>query len=285
MKKPFIFIVLLLISMSLFSQDFFTGGNRNVYFNEALESLNSSVAEFTSPFVNNALKILLGEKDLLDRELDIFSLAQLNNEHLRLLRNMVYAKHGMRFTSQDLNSYFSRFSWYNPVHANVDNLLTNMDKQNIRLIQAFENRNENFAGVNLGDAAGVWSSMFYMASGWPDRFVIYPNNRLEFIYSQMRELRVIYGLNGRYAIRGNVLIFTVTEITFFTNDSQLDYSGAFGYDWNQSDLNTMVLQNPIEYRFSVSGITVTNNGGWPQDTLIIGGKNFYRLSTDVNDKN
>jgi hypothetical protein len=106
----------------LFAQDSSVFHDERGDFNRLLRSYNSSIFDFASIFSSDALRILLGEVDILNSrylELDIFSLSQLDNHSLRLLRNMIYARHGYRFSSPDLTAFFSRFGWYNPRFDNV----------------------------------------------------------------------------------------------------------------------------------------------------------------------
>ena len=63
-----------------------------------------------------AERVQKGDLSLLDADFGIsdFELAQMDNTELRLLRNMVYAKHGHSFNSKDLKDFFSQFKWYVP---------------------------------------------------------------------------------------------------------------------------------------------------------------------------
>jgi hypothetical protein len=260
---------------------------------EALNSYNNSIFEFAGLFSSNALKILLGEVDLLSgrySNLDIFSLAQLDNRNLRLLRNMVYARHGYIFNSPDLISYFRRFEWYNPRLNNVDNLLTDVDRFNIQAIQAFENMNENSQNIILSNTIGVWQTSPAMASGWSDRFVFHPANRLEFYFSQMRHVSLIFGTNGSYTIRGNVLIYSVTQMYIIMNNSEIIYI-FFGHQWEDTTLNIITFERPIVFKFPITNIETRS---WTYDdsdeiifsreTITIGGRDFFKMRDDVNDK-
>lgn len=63
---------------------------------------------------------------------------------LRIKRNEIFAKHGYIFKSKDLADYFSKFDWYNPTNQNVDSLLTEADRANIKLIIEIENEIKNY---------------------------------------------------------------------------------------------------------------------------------------------
>jgi hypothetical protein len=287
MKKIIIYLLVFLNTIGLFSQDFFVNGEKGVNFNNALTSYNSSIFEFSSIFSSNSMKLLLGETELLYTRypiLDIFSLAQLDNQHLRLLRNMIYARYGYRFNSQDLITYFSHFDWYNPRFDNVDNYLTDNDRSVIQLIQSFENRNENLPNIVWNNPIGIWQDGPIMAAGWSDRFVIHPNNRLEFYFSQMREMALILGLNGSYIIKGNVLIYSVSQIYIMMNDSEINSNAAFGYQWKNTTYNTLTLETPIVYKFPITNVVTREIfEGVTREVLIIG-RNFFKMENNVNQK-
>jgi hypothetical protein len=92
-KVVFLFVIVLNVSL-LFSQNIFDENNSKEDLNKVLEDYNRSSNALERIFNNNLLRILLGEKELLDKNLDIFLLAQTDNKYLRLLRNMIYAKYG-----------------------------------------------------------------------------------------------------------------------------------------------------------------------------------------------
>ena len=201
MKKSILCLLVCLNLTGLFAQ---TGSTIGSNYGRLLDSLNSSLSRFDSIFSGNALKILLGETDILGSRylrLDIFSLSQLNNSNLRLLRNMIYARHGYRFNSTDLIAYFGSFDWYTPKFDNVDSLLTDIDKYHIQMIQAFEGRNENLPFIVPGSITGFWQDSPAVASGYSDRFIFHPDNRLEFHFSEMQMMPVISWLNGHYEIK------------------------------------------------------------------------------------
>jgi hypothetical protein len=78
---------------------------------------------------------------------------ELDKEELRLLRNTIYAKHGYKFNSPDLQQHFSQFSWYNGTKTNVEDILTENDKENIRLIQKIE---ANYPDLPHENLSGCW---------------------------------------------------------------------------------------------------------------------------------
>lgn len=61
-----------------------------------------------------------------------------SKEVLVIMRNEIFARHGYIFKRADLHNHFAKKSWYNPQHSDVSHLLTQVEKDNIRLIKAFE---------------------------------------------------------------------------------------------------------------------------------------------------
>jgi hypothetical protein len=254
-------------------------------FTKALDLYRSSLLELNG---DQAIRILLGEKELLDKYLDIFSLGKINRKQYRLIRNMIYAKYGYIFKTPDLARYFSRYDWYKPVYANVDNLLTAVDRYNLKIIQAFESMSENTSTVSWNHRrTGIWQASPMMAAGWSSRFVIYPDNRLEYYDSQMRQLPLRVGMTGLYTIKGNVLEFHVNKMFFSVHDSTIEANGVSGYSWENSNQNTITFVKPIIYRFPVSAIFTKNFG--PDDdstreTITFGGQEYYKMSDNVEDR-
>lgn len=62
----------------------------------------------------------------------------LAKSHLRLLRNTVFARHGMQFKDDVLRSHFAKKSWYSINSSYSHSLLTEMDKKNVNLIKVEE---------------------------------------------------------------------------------------------------------------------------------------------------
>lgn len=69
-------------------------------------------------------------------------LAGLSQEQLRLARNEIYARHGRKFKTKELQDYFNSKSWYTgTIESNAfkDDYLNAYEKENIKLIQSLEN--------------------------------------------------------------------------------------------------------------------------------------------------
>lgn len=62
---------------------------------------------------------------------------------LRLMRNEIYMRHNYIFAFQDLTNYALSFPCYKPINSDVNDMLTNVELTNIRLILQYENENES----------------------------------------------------------------------------------------------------------------------------------------------
>jgi hypothetical protein len=88
------------------------------------------------------------EKILRGESLTISDISGLSNYERRILRNVNFAKYGRKYEKNvDLNTYFNSRPWYKPHDDYNDNLLTQVDKDNIKLI--YENEN-GVANSNTG---------------------------------------------------------------------------------------------------------------------------------------
>lgn len=86
-------------------------------------------------FAYNGLKF-----SKLDSKLSESDLNDLDKSQLRLMRNAVYARHGRTFKSVDLQSLWECYTWYKKNPNYSDNLLSDIDKYNIDLIQKYESK-------------------------------------------------------------------------------------------------------------------------------------------------
>lgn len=92
----------------------------------------------TTTSVNAASKT--GQETILSTKIDSVEICKMTSADLRLLRNEIFARHGYIFKSQDLTDYFSKFEWYqqNLTLAEVEKVLTDIDRYNISLIKSIE---------------------------------------------------------------------------------------------------------------------------------------------------
>ena len=69
---------------------------------------------------------------LLDKE----ELEKMTKADLKIMRNEIYARYHLKFTAGgQMETYFKKEGWYRGHYDNVDNFLTGLEKENIRLIK------------------------------------------------------------------------------------------------------------------------------------------------------
>ena len=61
-----------------------------------------------------------------------------SSRELRIMRNYIFARHGYIFKSDDLRQYFSQYDWYTPISRNITKELSKIERDNIKLIEAYE---------------------------------------------------------------------------------------------------------------------------------------------------
>ena len=64
--------------------------------------------------------------------------ANMTKSDLRLMRNEIYARHGYAFKMKDMRAYFDNQDWYMPLHTDIRNMLTEVEKKNVELIKRYE---------------------------------------------------------------------------------------------------------------------------------------------------
>ncbi len=78
-----------------------------------------------------------------DRPLSVEDVENLNGWELKIMRNEIYARHGYIFKTAEMKEYFKAQRWYEPKYENVDDMITKVEKENIKLIKRYESRQGN----------------------------------------------------------------------------------------------------------------------------------------------
>jgi hypothetical protein len=116
------------------------GDNRLVITMTNVEPLYNDIIEITGggPIYSRGPVVFPSSywynKSVISRERIIF----LSSSQLRILRNLIFAVHGYKFRSADLQEYFGREDWYKPSDSFSDSDLNSFERQNIALIQELE---------------------------------------------------------------------------------------------------------------------------------------------------
>lgn len=89
------------------------------------------------------------DRQLLEKNVstDILKTKDVDNQskqRLRMLRNLIYARHGYTFKNKDVRNVFEAYDWYLPVAADVRDLLSPIEKQNEALMKRYEDYAKSF---------------------------------------------------------------------------------------------------------------------------------------------
>ena len=108
--------------------------------------------------------IYLGHWELLTKPVKLRHLIGRSPEELRIIRNTPFARHGYRFSSEDLHAHFHQFSWYASETKNVE--LIEVENDNVHLIRSIEQNHasrdlaELYRALSLGEAESFETSVF-----------------------------------------------------------------------------------------------------------------------------
>ncbi|GHV93452.1 hypothetical protein AGMMS50268_39550 [Spirochaetia bacterium] len=186
---------------------------------------------------NGLLRLLDNSNSLHDMDL-----ALLSKEKLRLLRNTIYAKHGLIFNSADLQRHFSQFDWYKPLFRNVDDKLSPMDEINLRAIQAYENMVPNY-NVRVGDLTGLWLGSYPVAAGYLNSMTISEDGAIEIGYNEMSP-KVALHSSGSCRIENGFLVIDITK-------QRVHFGEYFTDEWlskpmaGDSKIATLTYNKPV----------------------------------------
>lgn len=102
---------------------------------------NTSRKILSETIVYQLNEIIYCDKDEEKEELTKKMLPNLHKPELRVARNLIFARHGYIFKSQDLKDLFSTFNWYEPqVEDSTSIVLTPEEKFFVEQIQACESK-------------------------------------------------------------------------------------------------------------------------------------------------
>jgi len=113
-------------------------GKWNSGFDIELGMISSALGEAVNWDPSAKKRSPLEDHRLLDKLITVKHLENLSSRDLRIVRNMIFARHGRPFKSKILQKYFDRMSWYKIDHNYTDDRLTEIDKKNIKIVLSVE---------------------------------------------------------------------------------------------------------------------------------------------------
>ena len=172
--------------------------------------------------------------------------SELDSSELRIKRNEIFAQYGYEFKSEELSMYFSTQDWYEPKYDNVDSFLTQLDKENIKILLAAETERRAKSNLNCENDSDVLPDFSFKASiqtavdslGKPSRTFIHkdvscPIGQLHFWNDDMK--------NEQLVILGD------------------DYSGTTNFSANSRYYAIQSLNTSKPSVFSFNGIKLGEN--------------------------
>ncbi len=93
-----------------------------------------------TPFIPEHLTKVEGYLVAPDRVLSEAELQGRSKAELRVMRNEIFARHGRIFQTADLNAYYSAKPWYKQDPNYADSMLSEVDKQNVKILQEREDK-------------------------------------------------------------------------------------------------------------------------------------------------
>ncbi|MCG8700135.1 MAG: YARHG domain-containing protein [Bacteroidales bacterium] len=98
--------------------------------NEIGYKSHSLQKQYSGNFTQASIRLLVLEE-----------LEKMSKTDLKIMRNEIFARYGYKFKpGGEMDNYFQERKWYKKHHDTVNEFLTDLEKENIKLIQEVENR-------------------------------------------------------------------------------------------------------------------------------------------------
>jgi len=206
-----------------------------------------------------------GALEELQRVFSDDNLAILNAHELRLLRNMIYAQHAYAFKSKELQEWFTKFDWYEPLTSDVDDYVTLVDSINIERIKLFESAHKKTKVFDIDDdqIVGIWHVSPMVAAGYGELFYFYPDHTFKITANQMDWGNRLSSISGGWSIEANTLILEVTEKCILTGGEIVEGYASCASDFAiEGGISENITVSPTERRvYPLSEIIEDDLGG------------------------
>ncbi len=270
-------IILLLLPLFLFS---FTEEEIEEFQEQSYEQLNN----------NRAIKAIYnGAIEELERVFSNDNLAILNAHELKLLRNMIFAQHMYAFKSKELQEWFSKFDWYEPLDNDVTDNITLIDSMNIEWIKLFESAHKKTQAVDIDDdqLIGIWHVSPIVAAGYGELIYFYPDHTFKITANQMDWGNRLSSISGTWSIEVNALVLEVTEKCILTGGEIVEGYASCASDFAiEGGTSEIVTVSPSETRiYPISEIVTDDLGGAlgqgaSMQRIMIGTTHFWLFCND-----
>ncbi len=209
--------------------------------------------DFTDIFKGK--EIIKQTKQILNIPLSDFSLAYLGNDDCRILRNLIFFYHGYEFKSDDLNYLFENF--YTRETPAVQSELSQIDKNNINLIQLYEARNiqseAELKRIPLkSDLIGEWSLESFLVGDAPcAKLTIKTDKTFLFQPNINNTSPNITSYSGSVYCNSNTLFLYIKSFVISEEKAFFYFDPMYDYD-SETKKYTLTLSEPIILSFPIS---------------------------------
>lgn len=201
LMKKFLSVIIFFIPFSLFPLEYKDALEKNADQYLYYANMETDLERYRSIILNGDISFL--EYPYLSDLL----LGTLNNEELRLFRNLFYASKGYKFDDNTLTEYFSRFDWYNPTSKDI--ILTREEKKCIDKIKTFEQKSSyifNFPNKDI---------LFEEFNGGADQrgALLYLNKTQTFKYIPAETINRVKNISGTWKSSEGKIILLIQEMS------------------------------------------------------------------------
>lgn len=109
-----------------------------------VKKINCDSQNKSEKYYNSLSKMFPGNYGFASyKELQGKELKNFDAQTLRIIRNEIFARYGYVFKSAELQRYFDKQTWYKSTYGSYDSLLTEIEKNNIKLLLELEKNRAN----------------------------------------------------------------------------------------------------------------------------------------------
>lgn len=140
-KKPFAYNADLMLPQDWDYVDYTNFKEKNETYKDETSGITDTIVNAFYRSASDKVYTINSSKQKLT-EKDVKNLRKLD---LQILRNTIFARHGYTFKSRGVRQFFDQVDWYIPVSDNIEAELTQVEKDNIALLNRFEKyANDNY---------------------------------------------------------------------------------------------------------------------------------------------
>ena len=268
MKKILFVITIILLTMSLFSEDM------SKKYDNAVSVIDETL---------RAKRIVFGNIQYLDAPLSDLSLALLTKQELWVLRTTIFARYGYIFNSNILTDVFSEYDWYEPEYKNVDAFLTETDKINIEHIKKYENiERDEYLTKNPMDGYEEegWNKTQVVAAGYDDHFIFHSGDRVQFGFNGMI-MQLLTWFEGDYMLTKDAIRIEVDTLHILNREMVVETKEFRFWETPEDRIgrksyeNSLTFEQPLVLYFPFEKPERIDFHGYDLSKIVVGTTEYY----------